>query len=354
MSSESCDADRKTAGREVYSAITGRKVLLVSICIALLFAFFIIDLMTGVSGMSAGQVLETLFYPDQAGSAAKTIVWSIRLPTALMAVLVGAALGMAGAEMQTILDNPLADPYTLGISTAAAFGAGLFIVFGIGIPAGTYTVPINAFAFSLLSCFMIYAVAKAKSADRNTIILTGIAMLFLFQSMVSLVQYLGSAQQQSSLLFWMFGSLQRATWGNIPIVFAAVVLIGILFMANSWKLTSLKLGDGKATSLGVNVKNLRRKILIGVSVLTSVAVSFTGTIGFVGLVGPHISRMLVGDDHRYFLPLSALMGAMLLSVSSTISKIVSPGLIFPIGIITSLVGVPFFMMLILKKRRAAY
>ncbi|MDR1404464.1 MAG: iron ABC transporter permease [Candidatus Methanoplasma sp.] len=342
-------------GHGVYEAIVGRKVTILLICAAAVFVFFILDLMTGASMMAPGEVLHAVIFPGQTDDGTVAIVWSIRLPVAIMAVAVGLALGMAGAEMQTILDNPLADPYTLGVSTAAAFGAGLFMVLGIGITAaGQYAVPINAFVFACLSCTIIYLIARAKSADRNKIILSGIAMLFLFQSFVSLIQYMGTAQQQSSLLFWMFGSLQRATWTNVPIVVVAVAAVGILFAANGWKLTSLKLGDSKAMSLGVNVSNLRRQVLIGVSILTAVAVSFTGTIGFVGLVGPHMARMLVGDDQRFFLPLSAIMGAMLLSLSSTLSKVVSPGLIFPIGIITSFIGVPFFMMLILRKKGAVY
>jgi iron complex transport system permease protein len=149
----------------------------------------------------------------------------------------------------------------------------------------------------------------------------------------------------------MFGSLSKATWTNLGITAAVMLIVLALFAKNAWKLTALKLGDNKARSLGVNVEKIRRNVLIAVSLITATAVSFVGTIGFIGLVGPHIARMLVGDDQRYYLPLSALMGAALLSIASTISKLIMPGSIFPIGIITSFIGVPFFLSLVWKKRR---
>ncbi|WP_019177809.1 FecCD family ABC transporter permease [Methanomassiliicoccus luminyensis] len=342
------------SGQEVYRKLTGRKWMMVVASVIVLIFFFILDLMTGASMMSMGEVINALIAPDSVSAGTRVIVWSIRLPVAIMAVVVGASLGVAGAEMQAILDNPLADPYTLGISTAAAFGAGLAVL-GIGlVGTGEYFKPINAFAFSLLSCAIIYGVARKRSSDKNTIVLTGIAMLFLFQSLVSLLQYLASSQQMSAILFWLFGSLSRADWTNVTIIGVVLLVISLVFVMDAWKLTALKLGDSKAMSLGVNVKRLRQKVLIGVSLLTATAVSFAGTIGFIGLVGPHISRMLVGDDQRYYLPMSALMGAALLSLSSTVSKLVSPGVIFPIGIITSFIGVPFFIMLILRRRKVSY
>ena len=344
-----------SSGRDVYNAISGKKWIFVAVSIIAILIFFVANIMIGSSSMTIMDVLQTILYPNSVSAGMHAIVWDVRLPMSLMAILAGMALGIAGAEMQTILDNPLAEPYKLGISSAAAFGAGLVIVFNFGFTgAGEYMMPINAFIFSLLSCGVIYAVAKRKTADKTVIILTGVAMLFLFQSLVSLVQYMGNSQQASSVLYWIFGSLTRATWENLAILLVVVVGCLILFGMNSWKLTALKLGDTKAKTLGVNVDGLRRKVLIGVSLLTATVVSFTGTIGFVGLVGPHIARMLVGDDQRYFLPLSALIGALLLSLSAVLCKVIIPGVTFPIGIVTSFIGVPFFMMLILKKKGALF
>jgi iron complex transport system permease protein len=155
----------------------------------------------------------------------------------------------------------------------------------------------------------------------------------------------------AAVLFWMFGSLSKATLQNIWICSAILAIVFAVFASDAWKLTSLKLGDNKAKSLGVDVEKLRRKAMLYVSLITATAVSFVGTIGFIGLVGPHMARMLVGDDQRFYLPLSALMGAMLLSLASTLSKLVVPGSVFPIGIVTSFIGVPFFVSLILRNKK---
>jgi iron complex transport system permease protein len=165
-----------------------------------------------------------------------------------------------------------------------------------------------------------------------------------------MLQYLSSSEQTAAILFWTFGSLSKTTWISLGIIAIVFITILLLFLKDVWKLTALKLGDNKARSLGVNVDFLRRKVLILVSIVTATAVSFVGPISFIGLVGPHIARLLVGDDQRFYLPLSALTGAALLSVSSTLSELLTPGSIFPIGIITSFIGVPFFLFLILRRK----
>ncbi len=348
----SVHGQKATCGRDIYFQITERKRGLILASLVGIIVFFLIDLMTGPSWLTADEVVAALLFPETVSTANQVIVWDVRLPVALMALIVGASLGIAGAEMQAILDNPLADPYTLGISSAAGLGASLAIVLGFGVKgAGVFLVPLNAFVFSLLSCLLIYYVAKTRSSDKGTIVLTGIALLFLFQSSIALLQYIASNQQMAAVLFWMFGSLSKATLQNIWICSAILAIVFAVFASDAWKLTSLKLGDNKAKSLGVDVEKLRRKAMLYVSLITATAVSFVGTIGFIGLVGPHMARMLVGDDQRFYLPLSALMGAMLLSLASTLSKLVVPGSVFPIGIVTSFIGVPFFVSLILRNKK---
>jgi len=339
-------------GKKIYARITGKKYLITAISIVAVFLFFILDMMTGPSWLSAQAVVNTLLFPGSADPSQQIIVWNLRLPIACMALLVGASMGIAGAEMQTILDNALADPYTLGISSAAGFGAGLAIVLGIGIAGtGALFITINAFVFSLASSLLIYFIARMQSSGKGTILLCGIALLFLFQSSLAFLEYISSNQEMAAILFWLFGNLYKTTWTGIFTTSTVMLITFLVFSLDAWKLTALKLGDNKASSLGVNVQMLRRKVLVFTSLLTAVAVSFVGTIGFIGLVGPHIARMTVGDDQRFFLVNSALMGAALLSVSSTVSKLVTPGMIFPIGIITSFIGVPFFFLLIIKYRR---
>jgi iron complex transport system permease protein len=198
----------------------------------------------------------------------------------------------------------------------------------------------------------VYLVAKLKNGTAGTIVLAGIALSFMFHSLVSLLQYFASENELQAIVFWLFGSLIKATWLKLGITTLVLVLITPWFIVNAWKLTALRLGDHKAKSLGMQVDRLRLRVLIFSSILTAIAVCFVGSIGFIGLVAPHLSRMLVGEDQRFFLPFSALSGAFLLSAASVVSKLIIPGVIFPIGIITSLIGIPFFLSMIITKKRS--
>lgn len=329
-----------------------RKVLIL-IATMLLLVSFVVDVSWGPSFMPLGDVLSTIVHP--AGSSAQTnvIVWDLRLPIAIMAVLVGAMLGCAGAEMQTILNNPLADPFTLGISSAASFGAALAIVFQVNlIPfAGPFLVTVNAFVLALSTSFIIYAFTKMRGVTTETMVLVGIAMMFTFNALLALMQYAASEIQLAQIIFWMMGSLSRASWPKVAICVGLLAISIPYFMSRNWALTALRMGDDKAASLGVNVKRLRIEMLVLISLLAATAVSFVGTIAFVGLVGPHIARMIVGEDQRYFLPLSAISSGLIMSLTSILSKALNPGVVYPIGMITSLIGIPFFLSLILSVRR---
>lgn len=335
-----------------YRATSRHRLMIVSAMTLVTVVLFFASICSGEMDYSISEVLRTLLHPDQVSAGMESIVWNTRLPQALTAILAGVALGMAGAEMQTILDNPLAEPYTLGVSMAAAFGASLVIAFGIGRTVlGGYASVAMAFVLAMVCCTAIYAVSRTRRSDRITIVLTGVAMLFLFQALVSLVQSLASRDAANAITFWTFGSLGRTDWPDIALMVVVVLLVSLFFVRNMWRLTSLKLGDGKARSIGVDVVRLRRNTLVGVSVMTAVVISFTGTIGFIGLVGPHIARMLVGEDQRFFLPVSALSGALFLTAAHFFTRSFDFAMSVPIGIVTSLIGVPFFMYMILKGRR---
>lgn len=338
---------------EVYEELTRQRfIALFSFLIACTFTF-IIDISVGPSFLSIYDVFSAIFSPNSCDHTTRIIVWSIRLPIALMAIVVGAALGLAGALMQTILNNPLASPYTLGVSAGAGFGAALAIVLGVGvIPwAEEYLVPINAFFFAMIATLLVFFISKTKGVTTETMILTGIAVMFLFNSLLALLEYIASEQALQAIVFWLFGSLLKTTWTKLGITSLVLLLITLLLTIDVWKLTALRMGDEIAKSLGVDVKKLRLKVFIYISLLTAVAVCFVGTIGFIGLVAPHIARILVGEDQRFLIPMSLLAGAFLLSTSSIISKLIIPGSIFPIGIVTSFIGVPFFLYLILRKRK---
>ena len=337
----------------IYERIRARKYVLLGSIVILSVITLIIDISTGPARLSIREVFAAIVIPHNSKPTTHVIVWVIRLPIALMALVIGASLSIAGAEMQTILDNPLASPYTLGVSAGAGFGAALALVLGVGlIPhAETIVVPFNAFFFSFLTCILIFLISKLRGVTMETMVLTGIALLFLFSSLLALLQYLASEEELQAVIFWLFGSLLKTTWAKLGIAFAVLSFVTPLLLKDAWKLTALRLGDEKAKSLGINVERLRLKVFVLISILAAAAVCFVGTIGFIGLVGPHIARMLVGEDQRFFLPMSAFAGAFLLSAASIGSKSIVPGAVFPIGIVTSFIGVPFFLSLILMKRR---
>lgn len=321
--------------------------LAVIICVSIL-----IDFTLGPSGLPLRELLQTLLEPAAADPTTRVIVWDIRLPYALMAMAVGMALGLAGAEMQTILNNPLASPFTLGLSSAAAFGASLVIVLDLGLPGlpTEWMVAANAFLFALLSAMMLHGVAKWGQMDASGVVLFGIALVFSFNALVSLVQFVASAEALQGLVFWTMGSLSRATWtklGALLLVFACLLPLS---MRDSWRLTAIRLGEDRAASFGVDVRKVRLRALVRISFLSALAVSFVGTIGFIGLVAPHIARGMFGEDHRFYLPGSALVGGVILSLASIASKNIVPGIIIPVGIVTSLVGIPFFLAVVFRRQ----
>ncbi len=336
----------------VFDRLAARRALVLALGACALVASCLLDIATGPAFLPVTEVARSVLRLSQ-DRMVDAIVWTIRLPVALVALVVGAALGLTGAIMQTILNNPLASSYTLGISAGAGFGAALVIVLGIALPVPeAYAIPLSAFLFAALACAGVYFIGSARGATPEMLVLAGIALLFLFQALLALLQFMASPEALQSIVFWLFGSLQKATWTKLWII-GAVLLLAVPCLARDvWQLTALKLGDERATGLGVNVRALRLRSFVLVSALTGVAVAFVGTIGFIGLVAPHLARILVGEDQRGFLPASALFGALLLSLASVVSKTIMPGAIFPIGIVTALIGVPFFVWLILVNRRA--
>jgi iron complex transport system permease protein len=348
--------DGLVEGAVKYRALAARRILILLGLVAALVVTVSLDMGLGPARYSLSEVLSAIFTPSEVANQLRVVIWDIRMPIALMAVTVGGCLSLAGAQMQTILANPLASPFTLGISAAAGFGAALGLVGGVAIyPAAVqYMVPVNAFLMAMLASLFIYGMSTLRGVTVETIVLLGIALVFTFNALLSLLEYLASEQALAAVVFWTMGSLTKATWPKVGVTALALILCAPLFARRAWALTALRLGDDKAASLGVRVKALRLETMMLVSLLAAIPVSFVGTIGFVGLVGPHIARMLVGEDQRFFLPGSILSGALLLSATSVVSKMIIPGAVLPIGVITALVGVPFFFSLIFTNRRRAW
>lgn len=352
LSSHAAERER---GRAAYRRLSRRRLSIILLLALLTVGSFFVDLSSGQALYSPGQVLSALWRAD-AANALQVILWDIRLPVALAALVVGASLAVAGVQMQTVLNNPLASPFTLGLSAAASFGAALGLVLGVTIlPASAvaFAIPANAFLMSMATALFIYRLSRRQGVTTEMIVLLGTTLVFTFTALLEALQYVAPDQALSAVVFWTMGSLSRATWPKLAVMATVLVLVWWVFARQAWALTALRLGESRAVSLGVAVGRLRlQSILLG-SLLASVCVSFVGTIGFIGLVGPHIARLLVGEDQRFLLPASALSGALLLSAASVMSKSLLPGQTLPIGIVTSLVGVPLFFVLILRKGRRA-
>lgn len=345
--------NQELIGGQHYRHVVRRRLFLLAGLGAALFVSICFDLSLGPASIPLVDVVRALFLPGTVTDQVSVVVRDIRLPVAAMAVVVGAALAIAGAQMQTILNNPLASPFTLGISAAAGFGASLVLAFGITVlpVAAAIMVPVNAFIMAMLAALVIHMLSMRRGANTQTIVLLGIAMVFSFNALLALVQFLASSEGLAAVVFWTMGSLTKATWPKFFVVSAILVIVLPVFIRRAWAMTAMRMGDDKAASFGIRVGRLRLETMLLVSLLAAIPVSFVGTIGFVGLVGPHIARLMIGEDQRFFLPASALAGALLLSASSVASKTLISGAILPIGIVTSLVGIPFFVSLVLTNSK---
>lgn len=340
--------------RDGYRRGAVRRITILGLCLGALVLLMLVDLVTGPSGLPLSAIWSALVAgPSGEDRMAATILWHLRLPQTLMGTIVGFHLGVAGLQMQTILNNPLASPFTLGFSAAAGFGAALAIMFGAALPLPEFfVVPICAFVTTLLATAIVYGVARLRGATPEILVLAGIAVLFFFQALQSLLQFMASPEVLQQIVFWLFGSLLKATWTSVT-VSSVILCVALPFIARDvWQLTTLRLGDQTAASLGLKVDALRRRTFVSVAVLTAAAVCFVGTIGFVGLIAPHVARMAVGEDHRYAMPLSAITGATVLIAASVFGKLISPAAAIPVGIITAVAGVPMLFLVIAKRGKA--
>ena len=344
----------KGTAKQYQSRMLKRSLILAGALLLVLLSF-LLDLSIGPGNYPFSIIWDTLWHKHAHGIALEVVVHEYRLPIALMAIIIGAMLATSGAQMQTLLNNPLAEPFTLGVASAASFGAAFAILYGGDITGNLIQhlfISGCAFFFALLTCGLLLMMTRIKGLGQQSIVLFGIAIYFIFNALLALMQYNANETQLQQIVFWMMGSLTRADNNKILLSACLLFIIMAITLRYSWQLTALRLGEATALSMGVNIKRLQIIMLIMISLLSGLAVAFVGVVGFVGLVGPHIARLLIGEDQRFFIPLAAILGALMLSVASIVSKAITPGILYPIGMITALIGVPMFISILISSKRS--
>ncbi|MCT7616027.1 FecCD family ABC transporter permease [Aliarcobacter butzleri] len=328
------------------------------IFLILLIISMALNLTIGAFGISTNEILNTLFKPEE-NKIYYQVIMDIRLPRIILAVLVGIAFGISGAMMQTLFKNPLADPGLIGVSAGASAGVVIFMLFGNFLPNFIYdgflsylSLPFSAFLGAIITIFIIYKLSTVYNKVAVTVmLLAGIAINAMLGAIVGLFTYLSTEEELKSFTFWTMGSLAD---GNIKVIFTLIpiVLTTYLFAHNKKvELNLMLLGEDEAKNSGVNTEKLKKMIILFVSLSIGASVAFCGIIGFIGLVVPHIARLIVGSNHKFFIPLSAILGAFVLLWADSLSRTIIAPAELPIGIITAILGAPFFLWLLLKNRQ---
>ena len=334
------------------------------VILAMLMAVIVIGvacLFVGSSNMTVSDALDALL---GGGTGAQSrIIWKIRVPRVLAAIIAGAGLAVSGLVMQTTLNNSMAAPSTLGVSNAAVFGANLSIIAFAGgflstgnnihsfdVGANPYATSVLAFVFSTLSILLILGLCTVRSFSPNVVVLSGMAIGSVWTAATTILQFYATDVGLSAAVVWSFGDLSRATYQTDAIMFSVVSVGAVFFMLMAWKYNALLSGEATAKTMGIHVEALRFSSLLLASVITAVCVSFLGIIGFVGIICPHVTKKLLGQDHRITIPVSCLMGSLLLLLADTLSRSLGSGSALPVGAITSLLGAPFFITIIFSRK----
>lgn len=325
------------------------------------FSVIMISMCVGPADISLLEILSVLrqrvelalgFNPKLVIDKTKeVIIFQIRLPRAILASLVGGALATAGAALQGMFRNPMADPYVIGVSSGAALGASLAIVLGLGYGIfGVSTITIMAFAVAVVSLLVVYNISRiGQRVPVMTLLLSGIAVSIFLSAIVSLLHII-AGEKLHALVFWLMGGFSYSEWIDVYVMLPFTCLGFLLIYVLARELNILQLGEEEASYLGVEVEKVKRNLIIFVSLLTASAVSVSGLIGFIGLIIPHMVRLTVGSDHRILLPSALIVGATFLVICDIITRVIIPPAELPVGIITAFAGVPFFIYLLRKTR----
>lgn len=348
---------------EIQKKKNRKNIIIIFVMLAAVLVAGFACLFVGSSNMTVSQAMNALL---GSGSGAQSrIIWRIRMPRVLAAIVAGAGLSVAGLVMQTTLNNSMAAPSTLGVSNAAVFGANLSIIVFAGgflttgnnlqsfdVGANPYATGAMAFLFATLSVLLILGLCTIRSFSPNVVVLSGIAIGSVWTAATTILQFYATDVGLSAAVVWSFGDLGRATYRTDLIMFC-VVLAGIVYFSlMAWNYNTLLSGEATAKTMGVNVGGLRFVTLLLASVITAACVSFLGIIGFVGVICPHVTKKLLGQDHRVTIPVSCLMGSLLLLLADTLARTLGSGSALPVGAITSLLGAPFFIAVIFSRKES--
>lgn len=348
------DDDGEVTESEIgYREGSRRKTVRITVvCAAIVLAFFL-TLVVGNPGYGVHEIMGALFTHDTSTIIGK-YVWNIDVPVMAAALVAGAALSLAGVVMQCILRNPLASPFTLGLSNAAAFGAALSIIFftdGVVFAGvlGDFITPVVAFLSAMTATCIILVLTKVTRVSSETMILAGIAVSAIFSAGMTLMQYIADPVQLSSIVSWTFGSVSFTSWAWNMLLAGILSLSFVYFYVNRWSMNAIDAGDEVAKGLGVNTSRFLTVGMVISTIVAAAVVSKFGIIAFVGLLGPHMSRMIIGSDHRYLIPMSVLVGALLLLVANTVAQNIILPQVLPVGLLTSLLGGPAFIFLLIRR-----
>ncbi|HMA59895.1 MAG TPA: iron chelate uptake ABC transporter family permease subunit [Halanaerobiales bacterium] len=320
--------------------------------IALLFVVGIISLSFGSINLSPLKVLKIIFFGEDVKQSLNVIIKQIRLPRIILSFLVGAGLSIAGVVFQGVIRNPMVDPYIVGISAGAGTGVTLAIVLNLQISFLFFnTIPLMAFFGSLITVYIVYNLAKTKDkVPVVTFLLAGVAVGFVLNAVMSFFMVIGT-RDLSKIVYWLLGSLSTASWQDIRLMLPYFVVGNFIIIFFLKDLNLILLGERDAQHLGVDVEKSKRYLIIGASLVTASVVSVSGSIGFIGLIVPHIARMLVGPDHKKLFPTAAILGGIFLIVSDDLARILLAPMEIPVGIITALTGGPYFIYLLRKQKK---
>jgi iron complex transport system permease protein len=355
-------ADSVEQLKQEYGRYTLRKLLFIIICIVLTVTMFWLSLAVGTRQLSLDEAI-SLFINHLMGNAPDpdselwyddNIVWNFRVPRALFSIIAGAGLSVAGAVMQSVMKNPLADPYTTGVSSGALLGASIAIVLGFSLGGSGLDnagIIINAIVFAMLPVVAIVAMGPFFRKSPASLILAGVAVSYAFSSLTSLLLVTTDSSTLATVYHWQVGTLSDVRWDSVPLVLIfQVVGIAILFpLAN--KINLMALDDKDAKSMGLDSEKLRMICLVVLSVMAAIIICYVGVIGFVGLVIPHIVRIILGSDNKYLIPASAAFGAAFLLTCDVVSRSINVNASIPVGVVTAFIGAPILLMLIIREKR---